>query len=88
MQKTIKDRLLKLFRFRRGSQNWNIVNHILTYGSITNHKMHSKYHICNHTPRVTEIRAVLLVFGYFIIATQVGKTNTYVYTIILPGGTI
>lgn len=77
-----------LSAFTKETQCWKIVNHILTFGNIKNFEIHTRYNITCHTARLTEIRYKLYLVGYELIATQISKTNTWVYTITTLGGVI
>ena len=71
--------------FKTDSQNWKIVNHILTFGKIYNHEIHSAYGICCHTARITEIRSKISPHGFNLVPTQTEGTNEYKYEITKTG---
>ena len=77
---------LILSQFRKKSNKWEIVNHILKFGIIKNHEIHSKYHIVAHTPRISEIRFILNTIGDNIVAKRDGKSQTWAYTTTTLGG--
>ena len=71
-----------LVMFKKDSQNWKIVNHILSFRKIYNHEIHSQYHICNHTARISEIRKKLEDNCCAILAVHDSGKGEYYYIIL------
>ena len=73
-----KNDILNLYK--EGTQKRKIVYHILTFGSVTNWEI-KNMNICCHTARLTEIRQIIELLGFVLVAKRKLKSNTYTYTI-------
>ena len=75
------DRIQLLKLFRKGSQNYRIVERLLICGKICNFQF-AEMHIHKYTSRISEIRAIINPYGFDIVAKlEDSKRNIYSYTI-------